>query len=163
MRLITISTSCNQFAESGVCINPSAPHGVGSAFVHGSGKSYVWKDPLDLVALSMGGSQKDEFGKTMGEKIYEYKNSVLMERLSLAAEIMSKRYQLVTKNMPVPDETGCYDIYAQLFQTLDPAVSSAKDYTDVSQMESLNENLNKAKNLYQQLVEKGCERENYGN
>ena len=61
-RLVTISAACG--SSKGVCINPANSKGVGNAFVEGSGKTYVYKDPLDLVALSLGGIEKDDFGRT---------------------------------------------------------------------------------------------------
>ncbi|MCX6814161.1 MAG: hypothetical protein NTY20_00705 [Candidatus Aenigmarchaeota archaeon] len=156
-RLVTISGSCG--SEKGVCINPPNSKGVGNAFVEGSGKTYVYKDPLDLVALSVGGSEKDDFGRTEAEKIYGYKNSVLMPRISLAAEVMSKRSVLIAGD--IPEETGCGAVYIELSQVLD-RISPSMDYTSVSDMYNLNDNLNKAKEIYQRLVDLGCERSEYG-
>jgi hypothetical protein len=164
MRLVTVSKSCTStFPEKDACIvpPPDPNHYVGNAYIQGSNKVYVWKDPLDLVALSMGGSDKDEFGKTLGDKIYTYKNVVLVERLSLASQIMSTRLKLITKGMLGNDETGCRDVYAQLFQILD-GVPALNDYLDVVQMNDLDGKLNQAKELYVQLEERGCERSGYG-
>jgi hypothetical protein len=125
--------------------------------VEGSAKTYVYKDPLDLVALSVGGVEKDDFGRTGAEKIYEYKNSVLMPRLSLAAQVMSKRSVLIAGKSP----SDCDPVYIQLAQVLDKIPSSI-DYTSVSEMYDLNDNLNKAEQIYQTLLDLGCERVEYG-
>jgi hypothetical protein len=84
-----------------------------------------------------------------------------MERLSMAAKIMSRRYQLIADD--VPPETGCGDVYIELAQILE-AIPESMDYNDLGQMYDLNDRLNQAKELYQQLVDSGCERsrENYG-
>src|SRR4030042_47317 len=159
MRLVTISNSCsNSFTERDVCIIPPNSKGVGNAFLVGSAKAYVWKDPLDLVSLALGGSGKDDFGKTAGERLYSYKNSLLMGKLSLASEMMSKRCVLVAGK--IPEETGCGSVYIELSQVLDRI--PGKDYQSLSDMYELNDRLNEAKALYQSLVEKGCERSEYG-
>lgn len=152
---VTISSACG--GAKGVCINPPNSKGVGNAFVEGSGKTYVYKDPLDLVALSLGGIEKDDFGVTGAEKIYDYKNSVLMPRLSLAAQVMSKRSVLVAGESP----SECGSVYIELAQALDK-IPSSMDYASVSDMYSLNDNLNKAKGIYQNLLDMGCERVEYG-
>jgi hypothetical protein len=155
MRLVSISAACG--SRRGVCINPPNSMGVGNAFVEGSAKTYVYKDPLDLVALAVGGAEKDDFGRTGAEKIYTYKNSVLMTRLSLASQVMSKRAVLIAAESPAK----CGPVYIELSQVLDKIPASA-DYLSVSEMYRLNENLNEAKQLYQALADMGCERVEYG-
>ena len=155
MRFVSISGACG--SRRGVCINPPNSMGVGSAFVEGSAKTYVYKDPLDLLALSLGGAEKDDFGVTGAEKIYAYKNSLLMPRLSLASQVMSKRAVLIAAESP----SECGSLYIELSQTLDKIPASA-DYLSVSEMNKLNENLGKAKQLYQMLADFGCERMEYG-
>jgi hypothetical protein len=157
MSLVSISGSCG--TAYGVCANPPNSKGVGNAFVEGSGKTYVYKDPLDLVALSVGGAEKDDFGVTGAEKIYVYKNSVLMPRLLLAARVMSSRAALIAGDFD--EETGCGAAYIELSQVLDMIPQSA-DYGSVSDMYDLNDNLNRAKGIYQRLVNLGCERFEYG-
>ena len=153
MKLVSISGACG--SRKGVCINTPNSMGVGNAFVEGSAKTYVYKDPLDLVALSVGGEEKDDFGMTGAEKIYQYKNSVLMSRLSLASQVMSKRAVLIAAESP----TECGSVYIQLSQALDKIPASG-DYSSVSEMNTLNENLNDAKQFYQSLLDLGCERSN---
>jgi hypothetical protein len=111
------------------------------------------------VALSVGGAEKDDFGVTGAEKIYVYKNSVLMPRLLLAARVMSSRAALIAGDFD--EETGCGAAYIELSQVLDMIPQSA-DYGSVSDMYDLNDNLNRAKGIYQRLVNLGCERFEYG-
>ncbi len=159
MKLVTVSRSCGSFMpQSGVCIGYPNTYGVGNAYIQGSGKEYVWKDPLDLVALSLGGSEKDEFGKTAGEKLYEIKNSALMARLSLAADITSRRIELILRS--ISPDNPCYASYVSLVNELSGI--GGKDYTDLSQMDGLNQHLNAAKAYFQSLEEAGCERSMYG-
>jgi hypothetical protein len=156
-RIIIISQSCSSdLPPKDLCVTPPNSNGVGNAYLKGSGRIFVWKDPLDLVALAVGGSEKDIFGKTLGEKIFDYKNSVLMERLSSASQVISRRSILIASESP----EGCGDLYAELSQVLDRI--PGKDYRNVGQMNDLNMDLNQAKGIYQQIADRGCERGEYG-
>jgi hypothetical protein len=159
MRLVTMSSGCDStLSQRDVCISPLNSLGVGNAFIQGSARTYVWKDPLDLIALSLGGSEKDEFGKPVGEKIYDYKNSLLMDRLSLASEVVSKRSQLILRGLAT--DYPCHPYYVDLVNVLGGV--AGKDYKDISQMYELNEKLNNAKQDFQMLADMGCERIDYG-
>jgi len=159
MRLVTTSVHCSEFfAESGACVSPPNSKGVGNTYLAGSGKAYVWKDPVDLVALVMGGSEKDEFGITMGEKIYKYKNSVQMRRMSLAAKVISMMSKLIAGK--VSEESGCGPIYAGLSNALEKI--PGKDYESILDMQNLNDGLNEAREVWQELAGRGCERVEYG-
>jgi hypothetical protein len=154
-RLITISGQCGfGFSSQGVCVRPSQD-GIGLAYLAGSSREFVYKDPLDIIALVVGGSGKDAFGKTFGGRLYDYKNRLLGDRLSLAAEIMNKRMLLVSGKTETP---ACIPVYSSLASTLDFIRERAgDDYSSQALMRNLAERLDGAKSLYQDLVEMGCE------
>ncbi len=177
MRLITISSSCNQYmSERDVCINPNSIRGVGSAYIKGSGTEYAYRDMLDLVALSIGGGEKDDFGTPNGERIYEYKNSVFLDRIYLAARVMSNRALQLSQNPGVGED--CRTNYALLSTKLDTvyrAISAIlimknKDYiknpalyqTYKTLLITLNDSLNVARSVYNMLLDFNCERSDYG-
>jgi hypothetical protein len=151
MRLAAITWSCNP--QNGICIIPPNSKGVGNAFVEGYMGTFVYKDPLDLAALAIGGTGKDDFGKTGAEKLYAYKNSILMQRLPMAAKVMSRRFQLTANDVT----QECGDIYIELSQVLG-AIPDSPNYSDLGMMYDLNDRLNEAKELYQRLADSGCER-----
>ena len=158
-RLITISNNCGPgFSNYGVCVKPSQ-NGVGVAYLAGSGETYVYKDPLDIIALVIGGSEKDVLGKTFGEKLYDYKNEVWGERLSLAAKIMKQRMLLVSSRYQYLGENlECIPIYANLAGMLASITDMAKgNYKNEAVMRNLATRLKEAESLYQDLVDLGCE------
>lgn len=158
-KLITISNSCNPgFSNKGVCVKlPQG--GVGSAYLAGSGETYIYKDSLDIIALLIGGSKKDVLGKTLGERLYDYKNEVWGERLSLAARIMSKRMLLVSSEYQFLGENlECIPIYANLAGSLTSIANQAKgNYKNEVVMRNLVTRMREAKSLYQNLIDLGCE------
>jgi len=156
-RLVTISNSCNP--QRGVCIMPPNAKGVGNAFVAGTSGPYVYKDPLDLVALAIGGSGKDRMGKTWAEKLYVYKNTILAERLPMAAKIMARRFQLIADD--VQEGPVCGNVYIELAQVL-ATIPDTVDYDDLGKMYDLNDKLNEAKAIYGSLLDMGCERSSEG-
>jgi len=162
-KLITISNGCSPgFSTHGVCVKPSQD-GVGVAYLAGSDKTYVYKDPLDIAALAIGGSVKDVFEKTSGEKLYDYKNKVWGERLSLAASIMKQRMLLVSSRYQILNENlECIPIYSGLANILcsgsDSICNLAKlDYTNQAVMRNVAGKLREAKSLHQNLIDLGCE------
>lgn len=157
--LVTISNQCNAgYISKGVCIKPSA-EGVGVAYLSGSDKTFVYKDHFDLLALIIGGSKKDVFAKTGGERLYEYKNELWQERVSIAAKIMKQRMLLVSSRYQISgDYPECIPIYAKLAGLLGEIHSLIQgDYDNFSLMRNLGIKLREARNLYEELVNLGCE------
>jgi len=161
-RLITISNNCGPgFSNYGVCVKPSQD-GVGVAYLAGSGETYVYKDPLDIIALVIGGGEKDVFEKTGGEKLYDYKNEVWGERLSLAAKIMKQRMFLLPGKYQRPDGNPECQPYMSTYGQLAGALASIADqakgnYKNEAAMRNLATRLKEAESLYQDLVDWGCE------
>jgi hypothetical protein len=158
-KLITISSQCRAgFSDYGVCVK-LPQNGVGLAYLADSGETYVYKDPMDIIALLIGGSEKDVLGKTFGEKLYDYKNEVWGERLSLAAKIMKQRMLLVSSRYQYLGENlECIPIYANLAGVLASITDTAKgDYKNEVVMRNLVTRLREAESLYQNLIDLGCE------
>lgn len=158
-RLITISSQCSMGSTTqGVCIKPPV-RGVGLAYLAGSGQEFVYKDHFDIIALVIGGSRTDIFDKTMGERLYEYKNEVWRDRLSLAARIMKQRTMLVLSRYQASDEyQECIPPYSSLLNVLGTIESTIKgDYRSQAVIKNLAARLSEAKSLYQNLVNLGCE------
>jgi hypothetical protein len=152
-RLVTISQGCSMdFVDQGICIQPPNSDGMGYAYIAGS--DYLYKDPLDLVVLIIGGDEKDMLGiSTLGEILYNYKNTILGERLVLASKIMKQRAILIAGLEP-----ECAPVYANFANVLDSISNLAKgDYKNWVVMKNLVAKLNQAKLLYNQLEEMGCE------
>ncbi len=157
--ILTISAQCRErFAESGVCVTPPSG-GAGLAYIRGSDLPFVYKDPFDIIALLIGGSGKDPFGKTYGERLYDYKNQVWTERLSLAAAIMEQRALLVSGGYQSSGEyQECVPLYSGLASALDSVQKTLKgDYRNQDLMIRLSGELMEADSLYRQLVSLGCE------
>lgn len=157
--LITISSQCRiGYSDSGVCVLPSADS-VGVAYLAGSEKEFVYKDPFDIISLVIGGDDKDVFGKTGGERLYGYKNKVWGDRISLAANIMRQRALLISSEyQTLGKNQECVPIYSQLYTTLGSVHSTVKgDYENLDLMRSLAGMLGDAGSLHQDLVNLGCE------
>jgi hypothetical protein len=157
--LITISSHCMiGYSDSGVCVLPSADD-VGVAYLEGSDKEFVYKDSFDIISLVIGGDTKDVFDKTGGERLYEYKNKVWGDRLSLAASIMRQRALLIpSEYQTLGENQECVPIYSQLYATLGSVHGTVSgDYNNLNLMRSLSGMLSDARSLYQDLVNLGCE------
>ncbi len=167
-RLVTISQSClPDFITQGICIQPPDIYGIGFAYINGSDSSYMYKDSLDLVAMIIGGDERDIYGiSTLGENLYEYKNKIWRERVRLASMITGRRAQLIETKLPadITELNECKTLYASLKNTLyfgpEPVydlLSQQDYYTSHNTARDLLERLAEAKSVYQDLVNKGCE------
>ncbi|MFC2143873.1 hypothetical protein ACFLQO_00720 [Candidatus Aenigmatarchaeota archaeon] len=157
--LITISSQCRMgFSDSGVCIVPPT-QGTGMAYLYESGEDFVYKDYFDILALVLGGSRKDVFGKTAGERLYSYKNNIWKDRISIAAGIMKQRMLLVSGRYQASGEyMGCVPIYISLSGALGSIEATLEgDITNPSIARNLAIRLSEAKSLHSSLVNLGCE------
>lgn len=153
--LVTISPSCSPtFADSGICISPPQ-NGVGYAYISGSSKDYVYKDPADLAALIIGGEKKNEMGDYIGEEIWEYKNKVFLDSLTLAAKIMQRRCGIIFQSNITQE---CSNKYFELQGSLIQIETLAKnDPYNIDDMASLKSELDNSRGLWLDLLNMGCE------
>ncbi len=162
-RLVVISSGCTQgYANSSICIIPSGS-GVGNFYISGSPEKFIYRDSLDLLSAVLGGTEQDAFGKTQGEKFYEYKNRIFGERLKIASDITAKRSLLVTGRLnPDTESTDyyCRSVYISLegiTNQIKSLVSNRNYYTNTADQTNLKNLLEQAKLNYQELVNRGCE------
>jgi len=84
---ITISQSCSQSGVSrGICVKPVSPE-LGYIYTPRSQDIFVYKDPVDILTLIIGGNEEDLLGKSAGEKLYHFKNKAMLKNLAIAAEL----------------------------------------------------------------------------
>lgn len=162
-KMITISSACSSsFTNQGVCVKPISD-GFGKVYIGGYNMEYVYKDPVDILALLFGGRERDVFDKTIGERIYDYKNHVWGERLALAAKIMKQRMLLVSSRYQAQERNpDCIPIYSNLANLLCSGSNSIcnlaeGDYTKEHVMRNLVDKLKEAKSLHRDLIGLGCE------
>jgi hypothetical protein len=153
--LVTISPECsNDYA--GICILPPA-QGSGTAFIHNVPGSFAYKDPYDLVALILGGERKTIMGTAMGKEAWDFKNKLFLSHIRLAAEVMESRCDFVVSSIP-DDLSDCVPLYTA-FQALMGEVKekAGGDYHDLDAMGELSQDLNEARDAWEELKDRGCE------
>lgn len=154
--LVTLSSSCSPgFSGPGICVGPPT-NGVGNAYIAGSGRAYVYKDPADLAALITGGDKTDIFGVPLGEKAWEFKNQFMLGTLKAAAMFMEERCRIVKQMPETPDE--CRQKYQDLEGVMGDISDFSGDYGSPSDMEDLRSSLDQAASLWRELRNLGCER-----
>jgi hypothetical protein len=167
--LVTIDLSCD-VPSKGVCIEPSDGE-IGMALLAGQQKVYYWKDYLDLAALIIGGSEIDIFG-VGGDKLFTYKNRVFADEISLAADIMATRANLIVQVIEtnavsgnLTSESGTYscaqdNLFADLAASLRKISNQLENpdyYTNEDDARALVKELETASGIYQNLVNRGCD------
>lgn len=153
--LVTLSSSCSPgLAESGICISPPT-NGVGHAYISGSPRDYVYKDPADLAALITGSGRVDVFGTPLGEEIWEFKNQFFLEGLGTAASFMERRCGMLSMS---ESRQECRSKYLELQDSMAGIMALAEgDPYDISEMASLRTGLDQASSLWDELIYMGCE------
>ncbi|RLI96667.1 MAG: hypothetical protein DRO99_04085 [Candidatus Aenigmatarchaeota archaeon] len=160
-RLVTLHASCpSGMVQKGVCIVPRLPGaGYGYAYLNGSTEFRLYKNPLDLFALTVGDGS-NIYGP-VADNLYHNVNNAFTKELLLMSEIVSQRSKLVSSKLPISDEKGeCGTYYSALWAALDmmPSITSADGYyNDPAKVSELVTELNNAYSAYQDLVNLGCE------
>jgi hypothetical protein len=166
-KFVTISDSCSPGdASRGVCVTPPDANGIALAYIVGESgdmDQYILKDPLDLLAVIIGGDDRDEFGETMGDKLYHYKNKVFRERTLFAAKMMVQRsalFEAVILDDPDDAYYDCKDDYHDLRNALESLVTILNDkdfYIEYSKIHDYVQLVDGLGVLFESLVDKGCE------
>ena len=142
-RLIIISPSCSQTFSQHFCLTPPNTEGVGNINLRGSQSNLLYKDPIDIIAAVIGGYEKDLYGNS-GETLYEYKNTVFREELSLASRILANRALIVGSKHP--QSSPCQKAY-----------SDEDYYKNLGTVSSLLKQLKQAKTTHEELAKRGCD------
>lgn len=145
-RIVVIADSCK--GKGGLCLELPNRNGVGSLYFRN--KRFVYKDPADILCFVLAGNKEDILGIPLAERMYEYKNTILMERLGLFSEEMKLSYEKTKKEQ-------CESDYLRLINLLGKISRLPKNYLSFTDMNELNENLFEAKQIYESLIERGCE------
>ena len=154
--LVTISPACSSgFAGSGICVQPSLT-GVGHAHISGQAESHVYKDPVDIAALIIGGSRKNVFGEAAGEETWRFKNEFMLQSIRTAARVKEKQVGMLASLSSTNDE--CRSNYNALSSSLSGiAALSGGDYNAHADMAMLSSELDNARSLWNGLLEIRCE------
>jgi hypothetical protein len=154
--LVTVSDSCSAgYQGGGICIAPSDT-GVGYAYISGSPDTFVYKDPMDLASLAIGGDSIGVFGTKAGQDTWETRNMLYLDALSISARIMERRTEIVYQRTQVSQECG--NSYLDLGASLSSIGSLAQsDPYDIAAMTSLKEELDHARTIWNELEYVGCE------
>jgi len=160
-RLVSFDFSCpNDMLKKGLCI---VPPGIGEshgyAFFNETLGHYIYKNPLDLVALAVGGKEVGLYGDA-ADNLYVHMNAMFRRELSLVADISSQRARLVSASLPDSEEKSeCGLAYSEFWTAMDGIIAVTADdyYTDYAKSGELAGYLNDADDAYQRLVAMGCE------
>ena len=155
--LVTLSDTCSPgFSGPGICISPPQ-NGVGYAYISGSPEAYVYKDPVDLAALIIGGEERTVFGDFVGEDTWRFKNTLFLESIYLAAKLMDRRCSFIIQH-PTHGHEDCSATYLELQSSMSAIEGLAReDPSDIGAMSSLKGELAHAEGLWTELLNKGCE------
>lgn len=167
-RIVTISKSCNGI--QGICITPPDSNGLGYVYTPRASRPYLYKDPLDILSLIIPGDAEDILGISLGKRMYEYKNNLLLSRLTMVSKSMGKRYILTAREFQKlalkatnPEQKNklqyCSQKYTELANLLESISNLPKDFTNFQYMSLLNQKLSRTKSMYENLVNEGCEYE----
>lgn len=106
-------------------------------------KTYLYKNPIDVVALFLG-----------GERMYDYENKKFLKDLSVASDLASREVSLLRGKM----DSACDAPYSRFVQELGHIKSIADngDYRNEDEMKELNKNIKESVETYKQLEEMGC-------
>ena len=83
----------------------------------------------------------------------------MLDRITTAAKIMERRCEWINQLSSEHISQECRDMYLELRDSLSGIVNLAKgDYQDIADMESLRQELDSSKDIWDSLVATGCER-----
>ncbi len=149
--LLIIISSQGLKPSNGVLVSPL---GNGTGYIYYKNNSFIYSDPLDILAILLGS------GSLWGpDTLYKYKNSLLFSELQMAAKKEAERTELMRLNKK------CVDTYGELGDILcsgedsicrlaETITDSDPDPGDFQKLLDLN---NQAKNKYRELEAEGCE------
>jgi len=108
----------------------------------GGPQQYLYKNPLDIVSLFLG-----------GEKLYDYENRKFMKELSVASDLASRESSLLIMKANNPECN--YSKFVQRLGSLKGIIENG-DYTNEDNMRELNIKVKESVEVYKELEEMGC-------
>lgn len=153
--LVTISGNCNQyFIDNGICLTKSL-EGTGYAFINASDEVYLYKDPVDVAAMIIGGNERNEFG-VLAESLFVHKNNMFRDELLVATKVIGRRAFLVSQNIANADCSRKFMDFRDVLLEINGMVLE-KEYYRFEDVKNLQTKLSESKDLYMELVNMGCE------
>lgn len=151
--VLTISSSCPQ---TGICISPPNSEGIGNVYI--SGRSVVYKDPLDIISVFLGGEKSDIFGYS-GKALYEYKNDIFRKEVRAAAEMMSQRALLLSSvhQSANPQCSQSFSSFQSEMRSLADFLSDEEYHVSQGKATAFVSLLKNAKAAHEKLVQRGCD------
>ncbi|MBU0898800.1 MAG: hypothetical protein KKB03_03705 [Nanoarchaeota archaeon] len=146
-RIVKISSNCN---NDGICIE------INSKTISLDGERLNYEDVLDMLAVIIGGTEKDAFGVNQGKVLFIEKNKVLKNQLLVQIALENERAVMLKNEANIISESiddVLYDIDIFVgslnneISTLDPT----DDYDLIVEKEELVENYNDCEYAYSNL------------
>lgn len=138
--------------SNGVLVKPM---GNGTGYVYYRNNSFIYSDPLDILAILLG------LDSLWGpDTLYRYKNTLLFSELQIAAKKEAERSELMRLNR------RCVDTYGELGNILCSDENSIcrlaesimdSGYSDPGDFQRLSELNGQAEDKYRELEAEGCE------
>jgi hypothetical protein len=107
-------------------------------------KTYLYKNPIDIVALFFG-----------GEKMYDYTNEKFLKELSIASDLASRESSLLRSKSTNPYCDTLYQKFIQVLGSLRNRIDNG-DYTNEDDMREFSKKIKESVEAYKQLEEMGC-------
>ena len=152
--LLTAAEDCT--GKAGVCIGPPDSNGMGLAFA--DGRQMLYKDPLDIAALVIGGAEA-----------YDYKNSDFAETIAFESAAEAARARLLEARLkgllasgsldPRSNPGKCAQAYSNFAASLDAVGQGLEKgyHTDPAKAVAAANALKQAKLAFGSLKSLGCE------
>jgi len=169
-RFVEISSSCSGTFR-GICITTPDSNGIGKIYVKGLKGYLIYKNPLDIVSVIVGYNYKSIYG-VAAETVYKYENIEFAKRISVAADMMSKRAVLLSGEIEkelaankLDSDSGealCLPLFQQfslLMEQIKSIVSDKNYYENLGACVSLNKKLSEAEALQSKIISLGCDYE----
>jgi hypothetical protein len=163
-RLVTIHSDCPVgLVDQGVCISPKGASGYGNMAINQSVELYYHKNPLDRLAMIVGGDETTNYG-SVAENLFIYENRIWRQELDLMSLIHWHRSSLISQNLPnqplgYDENSQCRNLYTNFALELDnirSVISNNDYYKDTASLTSLLQYLNYADSIYQDMLGMGC-------
>lgn len=152
-RLITISNSCSTTYTKGLCIKRGdKAYFNGEAYNYDSRGARTVNTPnaatLDLLPLIIGWDKTDVLGNVYADNLYDYMDRKFVEQAKLAAELGSKRMDILIST----STSRCIGLYNSMKSDLNQMLAN-----EISKKEQMIEKLEKTKETHEILVLNGCD------
>ncbi|MBU0953764.1 MAG: hypothetical protein KKA90_05115 [Nanoarchaeota archaeon] len=155
--LISVGAICD-VPTNGICVQPLGSNGIGSAMIANVSQQFTIIDPLDVIALSLGGDEETLFGP-QGKLLYNYKRASFFQELGLATELATVRaLDLAEAIHTVHPDHRCFSALTSFATVTAPLIPLAEtEGKTPSEATALVATLTASKNAYTTVVDLGCD------